>query len=74
MEFYSPIFLSSVDFFVFMGVRKNAEGMKEHRQGWSAKHGTPAKHTSNNGTPKRVTDMSVGLSDVPSALGRLCYT
>jgi len=52
------MFLSSVDFFVFMGVRKNAEGMKEHRQGWSAKHGTPVKHTSNNGTPKRVTDKS----------------
>jgi len=23
---------------------------------WSAKHGTPAKHTYNNGTPKRVTE------------------
>jgi len=54
------MFSSKVTFpFFFNVIAKNAEGMKEHRQGWSAKHGTPAKHTFNNGTPKRVTDMSV---------------
>jgi len=26
---------------------------------WSAKHGTPAKHTAKHGTPKWVTDMYV---------------
>jgi len=35
----------------------------------SAKHGTPAKHTANNGTPKWVTDMFSRFSVVPLALG-----
>jgi len=39
------MFSSKVTFPFFSDViAKNAEGMKEHRQGWSAKHGTPAKH------------------------------